>query len=241
MAIEAVLLDYCQTLVDSSDGFRGAEKLIQEKIFEDLALTNWEEFLADYRRIRKQAHEKLVLSREAIWQEVYWYYCRAPHPPVLHRWESEYWLQVSTTTVIFPETPRVLEALAAKYKLAMITNADARTDSAKEQIDNYPQLKAFFDVIVLAGKDDVPAKPDPAAFAACLAALSVRPDQAVYVGDDWRIDICGARDAGLQPIWIQHHAVPRTYPDVETSVPIITTLDPLLDLDSVLASASCGR
>ncbi|HDZ22878.1 hypothetical protein LCGC14_0018970 [marine sediment metagenome] len=234
MAIEAVLLDYCQTLVDSSDGFRAAEKLIQEKIFEDLALTDWEEFLEDYRRIRKQAHEKLVLSREAIWQEVYWYYCREPHRQDLQRWESEYWLQVSTTTVIFPETSRVLEALAAKYKLALITNADARTSSAKEQIDHYPQLKAFFDVIVLAGKDDVPAKPDPAAFIPCLEALGVRPDQAVYVGDDWRIDICGARGAGIQPIWIQHHTVPRTFPDVETSTPIITSLDPLLDLDRVL-------
>lgn len=234
MAIEAILLDYCQTLVDSSDGFRAAEKLIQGKIFKDLALTDWDEFLANYRRIRKHAHEKLVLSRESIWQEVYWYYCRTPDTQLLLRWEEEYWLQVSTTTVVFPETQRVLDALGARYKLAMITNADAQTDSAQEQINHYPNMKSAFDVIVLAGKDDVPAKPDPEAFMPCLAALGVRADQAVYVGDDWRIDVCGSRGAGLHPIWIQHRGVPRSYPDVETSVPIITSLDALLDLDSIL-------
>jgi hypothetical protein len=41
-------------------------------------------------------------------------------------------------------------------------------------------------------------------------------------------------DAGIQPIWLQHHAVSRNWPVVETSLPIITSLEPLLNLQNVL-------
>ena len=240
MTIEAVIFDFCQTLVDSADGFRAAEKLIQEKIFADLALTDWDEFLANYRRIRRRRQEDLRFSRKDMWQEVCRCYCRDFDPNVLQQREGEYWLQVSTTTVPFPEAERVLRRLAGEYKLALITNTDTRTDFAREQIDQFPQLKEFFSVIVLAGKGGLPPKPAPAAFTACLDELGVAAERAVYVGDDWRIDICGAAEAGIQPIWIQHQSTPRTYPDVETSAPIITSLEALLDLGGVLSSADCG-
>ena len=59
------------------------------------------------------------------------------------------------------------------------------------------------------------------------------PSEAVYVGDDFRIDICGAKDAGLHPVWLKHHLVKRTWPDVETEVPVITSLDELLQLENL--------
>ena len=175
-----------------------------------------------------------------MWQEVCRCYSRDFDPNVLERREGEYWLQVSTTTVPYPEAERVLRSLAGEYKLALITNTDARTDFAREQIDQFPRLKEFFSVIVLAGKGGLPPKPDRGAFAACLDELGVAAERAVYVGDDWRIDICGAAEAGIQPIWIQHRSAPRAYPDVETSAPTITSLEALLDLDGVLSSADCG-
>jgi HAD superfamily hydrolase (TIGR01549 family) len=233
--IKAVIFDFCQTLVDSADGFRAAEKVVQGKLFEDLALSDQDEFLENYRRIRRQFQDNFRFSRKAMWQEVYWYYCREVDPQLLEQWESEYWLQVSTTTVIFPEVADVLVGLAGKYKLGLVTNTDTRTDSAQEQIDQFPDLKKQFSVVVLAGKGDIPAKPDKGAFLACLDELGVAPDEAVYVGDDWQIDICGAAEAGIQPIWLQHGSAVRSYPEVTTSVPIITSPKALLDLESVLA------
>jgi hypothetical protein len=54
------------------------------------------------------------------------------------------------------------------------------------------------------------------------------------VGDDWRIDIGGAETAGIRPVRLQHQSVQRNWPDVETSVPIIATLNDLLDLNRLL-------
>jgi FMN phosphatase YigB (HAD superfamily) len=51
--LRAVLFDFGQTLVNSADGFRAAEKKAQARIFRHLRITSWERFLANYRRIRK--------------------------------------------------------------------------------------------------------------------------------------------------------------------------------------------
>ena len=88
---------------------------------------------------------------------------------------------------------------------------------------------------VVAGEGGVPTKPNPEPFQQCLKELSVSPSEAVYIGDDWRIDICGARDAGMHVIWLKHHSVKRIWPDVDDPVPVISSLDELLELDKLLA------
>ena len=51
--IKAILFDFGQTLVDAADGFRAAEKAAQAKLFANMSLTLHEDFMANYRRIRK--------------------------------------------------------------------------------------------------------------------------------------------------------------------------------------------
>jgi putative hydrolase of the HAD superfamily len=46
------------------------------------------------------------------------------------------------------------------------------------------------------------AKPDPAIFHAACAALGVAPAATVYVGDDLRLDVEGAQQAGLRAVWL---------------------------------------
>ncbi|MBW2408350.1 MAG: HAD family hydrolase, partial [Deltaproteobacteria bacterium] len=93
------------------------------------------------------------------------------------------------------------------------------------------ELDKYFKVVIVSGEEGIPTKPDPQPFHMCLQELRIQASEAVYVGDDYRIDICGGRDAGLHPIWIKHHLVKRNWPDVETEVPIITCLDELFDLN----------
>ena len=232
--LKAVLFDFGQTLVDAANGFRAAEKEAQARIFSDLSLTSWENFLSSYRRIRKEFHEKSMFSRKSIWEEVYFYYCLAPDLTRLETWENEYWETVKAHTTLFPETEKVLEALTALYRLALITNTQGQQAGKTHRISQFSNLERFFKVIVVAGEGRMPPKPDPEPFQMCLGRLGIAPDEAVYVGDDWRIDICGALDVGIQPIWLQHHFVSRNWPTVETSVPIITSLEQLLNLKHIL-------
>ena len=232
--IKAVIFDFGQTLVDSADGFRAAEKQAQDKLFAILGLTIREDFMTIYRRLRKEFHGRSDFSRHSLWREVLYYYCLAPETGQLERWEAEYWETVKACTILFPDAAEVLESLSARYKVAMITNTQGQKTTGTHRISLFPELEKFFRVIIVAGENDIPPKPDPEPFRRCLVKLEITAGQAMYVGDDYRIDICGARDCGLHPVWLKHHSVQRNWPEVQTTVPVITSLKQLLDLDYIL-------
>lgn len=230
--IEALLFDFGQTLVDSAEGFRTAEKEAETKIFGDLNLESWPDFMADYRRFRQAFHSQSDFSRRVLWQAVYSHYGREPDQESLLAAESNYWETVKSKTRHFPEAAAVLAQLAPAYRLALITNSQGQPASEKHRLALFPELADSFEVIIVAGEAGLPPKPHPEPFLICLEKLGIAPDEAIYVGDDWRIDICGAQEVGIRPIWLQHHSVSRKWPSVETSVLIITSLEQLLDLES---------
>ncbi len=120
--IKAIIFDFGQTLVDSANGFRTAEKQAQAKLFSSLDLTIRPDFMNVYRRLRKEFHEQSNFSRKSLFHEVYFYYCHAPDERSLDNWEAEYWETVKRHTSLFPEAEQVLAALNSKYKVALITN-----------------------------------------------------------------------------------------------------------------------
>jgi HAD superfamily hydrolase (TIGR01549 family) len=229
--IKAIIFDFGQTLVDSSDGFRQAEKEAQEKIFRHMALSLKEKFLDRYRQIRKDFHGRSNFSRLSMWKELYHYHCLAPDEELLRTWETEYWNMVKARTIIFPEVLGVLKTLSTRFQVALITNTQGQPASATHRISEFPELERYFRVILVAGENGIPPKPDPTPFRKCLETLGAAAAEAVYVGDDWRIDVCGARDAGLNPVWLKHEGVMRNWPEVNIDVPLITRLDQLFGLE----------
>ncbi|HSL39158.1 MAG TPA: HAD family hydrolase [Desulforhopalus sp.] len=228
--IKAVIFDFGQTLVDSADGFRMAEKQAQQKLFGHMALSLKEKFVERYRRVRQEFHGRSNFSRSAMWREVYHYYCLVPDEALLGLWESQYWDMVKAQSALFPEALGVLECLQSRFRVALITNSQGQPVSSAHRYHNFPAIEKYFEVILVAGESGIAPKPDPEPFRRCLQALGVDPPEAIYVGDDWRNDVCGARGAGLHPVWIRHASVKRTWPEVETDVPVITRLDELLGL-----------
>jgi len=232
--IKAILFDFGQTLVDAANGFRKAEKEAQKTLFADPSLNLQEDFLTTYRRIRKELHDRSNFSRKSLWQEVYHFYGLKSDARLLETWETAYWETVKANSTLFPETVNVLKSLSSKYQLGMITNTQGQQRSGTHRISQFPELETYFKVIIVAGENSIPPKPDPEPFRLCLQELNLKPSEAVYVGDDYRIDVCGAKDAGLHAVWIKHHCVSRSWPEVETSVPIITHLNQLLDIECMV-------
>ncbi len=166
--ILAIFFDFGQTLVDSAEGFRMAEKQAETKIFQDLGLGSWREFLAEYRRMRSEFHGLSNFSREALWGAVYRQYDRAPNAALISGEEDNYWEMVSSSTRLFPETKTVLEQIALKYRLALITNTQGQRSSVGHRIRMFPALEKLFEVVIVAGEGDMPPKPDPMPFLTCL-------------------------------------------------------------------------
>ena len=226
--IKAILFDFGQTLVDSSDGFRQAEKDAQAVIFQDLEITDHDAFKHHYRRIRSEFHKRSELSRVKIWQEIFRHFGQESSVDELRQGEKIYWQTVQSKTWVFPEAPPVLIALADQYgPLGLVTNTQGQSDAGTHRVTAYPELAALFAVTVVAGENGVPTKPNAKPFTACLEQLGVAAEEAVYVGDDWRIDVCGARDAGLYAVWLKQDTVKRNYPKVDEDAPVITSLNEL--------------
>jgi FMN phosphatase YigB (HAD superfamily) len=236
--IKALLFDFGQTLVDSADAFRAAEKEAKDRLFSHMSSgsggPSWDVFLPCYRSVRKEFHQKSNFSRQAIWQAV----CRdlncKPDPECFEKWEKEYWVKVGSRTKPFPETIPVLEELSGPYLLSLVTNTQGQKSSGNHRLALFPQLESFFQVIIVAGESGIPPKPHHEPFRLCLEQLNILPSEAVFIGDDWRMDIGGAKKAGIQPIWLQHYSVKRNWPDVNIDFPVITRLDELFDLLDVL-------
>jgi len=233
--IKAMVFDFGQTLVDSSEGFRAAEKEAQQKASAALGFASAEAILPVYREIRSRRHGRSNFSRKEILGELLRRYGRPADSAPLEQWETDYWRTVQAGTRPFPEAKGVLEALLAKgYRLALITNTQGQTAAGGHRLSNYPELELLFETIIVAGEGGIPPKPDPAPFLLGLEKLGIAPGEAVYVGDDWRIDIQGAGAVGMHPVWLRHRTVSRNWPAVETAVPVIDNLEALLDMEALL-------
>lgn len=98
---------------------------------------------------------------------------------------------------LYPEVRDVLDDLGRRYALGVIT--DAQSAYARPELAAVG-LAGVFAPIIVSG-DYGYRKPDPRLFAAALEALGVRPDQAIYVGNDMYCDIFGAQQAGLRAVF----------------------------------------
>jgi HAD superfamily hydrolase (TIGR01509 family) len=84
---------------------------------------------------------------------------------------------------------------AAGLRLGVVSNSDGRVTQALDAAG----LRHYFDVVIdsaLVGLE----KPDPGIFRAALDALAVAPEEALYVGDLYEVDVLGAQAAGIRAI-----------------------------------------
>lgn len=96
----------------------------------------------------------------------------------------------------FPETAQALRELQARYRTAVLSNAD----------DGFllPNLKLldFEFETVLSSEMARCYKPQPELFQEMLRRLSLPPEQTLYVGDRHYEDAYGASSVGMNAVWI---------------------------------------
>ncbi len=94
---------------------------------------------------------------------------------------------------LYPETREVLERLAARFPLGVITNFDGRFRGIAAQLG----IGHFFRYLVISSEVGAD-KPDPRIFRRAVELAGVAPAEALHVGDDAVCDWEGAAAAGLR-------------------------------------------
>lgn len=111
---------------------------------------------------------------------------------------------------LYPQVQETLDQLRPHYRMAVVS--DAQSAFA------VPELRAvglvhYFNPIIVSG-DYGYRKPDARLFQQALDALQVRPDQALFLGNDLYHDIFGAQQAGMKAIFVSYNQSDTAYQNI---------------------------
>lgn len=101
---------------------------------------------------------------------------------------------------ITPHYVSVLEQLAERWRLGVVSNVWAASRVFRETFERASVLPLFEAVVF--SSDHGCIKPSATLFRRALESFRVAPESVWYAGDDLRCDVGGARGAGLKAIWI---------------------------------------
>jgi len=111
------------------------------------------------------------------------------------------------TFTLFDDVLPTLKTLKGRnFILGMLTNLSRDMNPICRELG----LEPYLDFVVTSGEVGAD-KPEPAIFLAALEQAGVNADEAIHVGDQYKLDVVGARGVGINPILIDRYDL---YPEV---------------------------
>lgn len=122
------------------------------------------------------------------------------------------------------EARPVLEALAARYPMMLVSNFYGNVDSVLRDFD----LRRYFKGVIESAVVGI-RKPDPTIFRLGVVALGLEPDEVLVIGDSLKKDILPARSIGCRVAWLKGKGW-TAEEDAATDRAMISRLSDVLDL-----------
>jgi len=94
------------------------------------------------------------------------------------------------------------------YKLGIISNIDRDINSMCEEMGFSP----FLDIILTSQETGL-YKPSPEIFHLACNKTGVTPEQAIYIGDQYQIDVVGASSAGMAGVLVDRYSLDDEQPE----------------------------
>ncbi len=124
--------------------------------------------------------------------------------PVLRSALDALYAVTQTNWMLEADTLSTIQALkSSEYHLGIFSNAGDDQD-VQELIEGFG-VRPYFD-FVLTSAACFYRKPHPRAFEIALAQWNISPEEAVMIGDSLAADVRGAKELGMQTIWITRRA-----------------------------------
>ncbi|MCQ2341172.1 MAG: YjjG family noncanonical pyrimidine nucleotidase [Paludibacteraceae bacterium] len=208
---KAILIDWDQTIGD----WNGAELQSQQDLYTKYRLSEWFESFDAYFQAYKSHNKDLWIqygdgkvTSEYLQRDRFLY-------PLLQALQLDFapkkivemadkmgkdFLELTNKYFsLLPDAKEVVQQLASRYPLTIISNGFSSVQYYKIA---HSGLKPYFTHVVLSEEVGV-SKPQVGIFEKALQLNGVKADEAIMIGDSYPHDIVGARNAGIDQIWVQ--------------------------------------
>jgi FMN phosphatase YigB (HAD superfamily) len=130
------------------------------------------------------------------------------------------------STVCPPERTQVVEMLKTRYPLGLLSNFDSAATGMKILATH--GLRPYFSPIHISEAIRY-RKPRREAFLHTVEAMGVAPQDVLFIGDTFALDVVGAKSVGMDVAWFDRQKTP---PDLDKAQPdyTITRLSDLLEI-----------
>jgi putative hydrolase of the HAD superfamily len=193
-----VFFDIDDTLIDHGAALRSAATSVHAGLGLGVPVQG---FLAAWQAAHR-LYYPLYLKGEITYQAAWRARIRGTIDPALADAEADdlfasYLARYEAAWTLFPDVLSCLDRLRS-FRLGIISNG--RSDEQRKKLGRFGLVARFEHILI--SEECGAAKPDQKIFRWACAAVRVSPAEALYIGDQYEIDVCGARNAGLKGIWL---------------------------------------
>ena len=214
-----ILFDLDDTLVTHSRAFDAATAALHGQIDSPLTLA---EFASAWRSAHRHHFDRYLAGevsydgqrRARVWEAIDSTLSERDADEVFAFYLSVY----EASWSLFPDVRPCLDNLS-RHRLGVVSNGQARQQRLK--IERMGLAESFGCVVI--SEECGCSKPEPGIFLRACRLLDVEPRDAVYVGDQYEVDVVGARAAGLAGVWLDRAGTASA----EHVPPLIPSLDGL--------------
>jgi putative hydrolase of the HAD superfamily len=195
--IRALTLDLDDTLWPVWPAIQRAEAALHGWLLRHAPATAARFDLASLRALRDQvsrerpewSHDLSALRRESVRMAL----AAASEDERLAEAAFEVFFAERQRVDFYPDVLEALQRLSRVYPLLALSNGNAEL----ARVGLAPWFRGS-----LSAREFGVGKPDPRIFVEACRRLGLAPDEVLHVGDDLELDVRGARDAGLQAVWV---------------------------------------
>ncbi|MCF0111606.1 MAG: HAD family hydrolase [Erysipelotrichaceae bacterium] len=215
MSVKVVLFDMDNTIIDRQRFF---EETVRQQVLIDHPVKDetYEQMVRDIIAWDENGHTKRDLTFEKYVEK---YHLKRTAAEVNAYWE------VHSGDCVYPfeDAYAVILELKKTYRVGLLSNGTVYTQYNK--ISHLP-FKDEFEYTLVSGEIGI-HKPDQRIFEKAAADLGVTCEECVYVGDNPKLDVIGAINSGMHPVWVKRYEWDF---EVGDDVPVISQLSELPEL-----------
>lgn len=205
MKYTAVFIDFDDTLIDTAQNTYDTVNDIYNDYDLDRYFNSFEDYFSNYffpntMEIWHKYEREEITKDELIRQRFLNTFSHLPEMSAKQALEinKDYLGRIVKASTLIPGAIELLDYLREKYPVFMVSNGFA--DMQYTKIDS-AGLNGYFDGVILS--DEVgSSKPNPRIYEEALNKAGETSERVIMIGDNYVTDITGARNAGIDQIWL---------------------------------------